>query len=244
MSGMQLNTDFSNIKPNEAGGQQFPPSDPKMGWLVKIIDSFPRETKNKDGTRAILMLEGLDQPIAGMTMEYGINVANPSQKSVEIGWAELSAVAHVLGILRVGNTMELHQKPFRVLVREQAENKAYREIYGVLDANGNPPGKAGQGPAAAQPAGGGFGGPAGGGGFGPGPGATTQQPNPAATGGGGNWNPNPNPAGNAGGGNWGPNGGGAVDPNATQAQQPGWGGGGGAQPNPGGGQPAWAGGQR
>jgi len=237
MSGMQLNTDFSTIKPNEGSGGMFPVSDPKMGWLVKIIDSYPQETRNKDGTRAILKLEGLDQGVMGQVADYGINVANPSQKSVEIGWSELSAVAHVIGVLRVGNTMELHGKPFRVLVRKQKDTE-YNEIYGVQDANGNAPGKAGQGPAAAQPAGGGFGGPAGGGGFGPGPGAQPQTQQPAA-GGGGNWQPNGAPAG---GGNWSPNGGGAADPNATQAQQPGWGAG--APAGGGNGQPSWAAGQR
>lgn len=238
MSGMQLNTDFSTIKPNEAGGQQFPPSDPKMGWLVKIIDSFPKENKAKTGTIAVLKLEGLDQAVAGMVMDYGINVANPNQQAVDIGFAELSAVAHCIGILRVGNTLELHGRPFRVMVRKQRDSD-YNEIYGVQDANGNAPGKAGQGPAAAQPAGGGFAGaPAAGGGFGPGPGATAQPQG----GGQGNWSPNQAPAGNPG---WNPNGG---APDATQNTgntQPGWGApaaGGGAPA--GGGQPSWAGGQR
>ena len=265
MQGMQLNTDFTNIKPNLPGGQSFPVTTDKLGHLVHIIESGPRENKAKTGMLAVLKLEVLDGPARGMIGEHTINVANPNQQAVEIGYAELSSIAHCVGVLRVGNTVELHRKPFRILVRQQKDNPQYTEIYGILDANGNEPGKAGQGPLQAGQPGGGFGGgaPAGGfgpgggapagGGFGPGPGQGTQ-------GGQGGQNWQPNPAGGQGqGGQPGPgqgqpgwNGGGAPQGGQPQGQPqggnggaPGWGAGGpqggGGQPQ-GGGAPGWTGG--
>lgn len=236
MNGIQFNTDFSQIAPNAPAGQQFPATTDKLGWLVHIVESGPRETKKRDGMMAALKLEILDGPHKNFVGEYLINIANPNPQAASIGMAEMSAIAHVTGTLRVGNSQELHRKPFRILVRQQKDNPQYTEIYGVLDANGNEAGKAGQGPL--QPGGGAFG-QQGGGQQGFQPGGQQGQP-------GGGFQPGPGQQGgqpdNNGGQQWQPNQGG-------QQGQPGWGGGngGGGQPDPNqggqGGQPGWGGGQ-
>lgn len=249
MQGMQLNTDFTNIKPNLPGGASFPVTTDKLGHLVHIIESGPRENKAKTGMLAVLKLEVLDGPAKGMVGEHTINVANPNQQAVEIGYAELSAIAHCVGVLRVGNTVELHRKPFRILVRQQKENAQYTEIYGVLDANGNEPGKAGQGPLTpgggqggfgGGPQGGGFGGQGGGQGFGPGAGQPQGGQGGQWNGGGQGQQPNPGQGQGQGGGapGWGPGGGQGGQPNQGGGA-PGWNGGGAPQ---GGGAPGWAGG--
>lgn len=240
MSGFVLNTDFSGIKPNEARAGGFPVSDAKIGWAVKIIDSGTKENKAKTGILGWFKLEGLDTAIAGQTMDYTVNLSNPNQQAADIGFAEISAIAHVTGTLRVGNSAELHGKPFRVLVRKQKGEDDYVEIYGVQDVNGNAPGKAGQGPVGGGPqTAGGFGAPAGGGGFGPSGG---QPAGGGGGGGGGAWNPNPAGGAPAGGGGngWGGGGGNAAPATDTNAGGGGggnnWQGGG----NAGGGQPDWA----
>lgn len=238
MQGMQLNTDFTNIKPNLPGGQSFPVTTDKLGHLVHIIESGPRENKAKTGMLAVLRLEVLDGPAKGMIGEHTINVANPNQQAVEIGYAELSSIAHCVGVLRVGNTVELHRKPFRILVRQQKDNPQYTEIYGILDANGNEPGKAGQGPLQAGQPGGGFGGqPNGGqGGFGGGAPAGGFGPGGGAPQGGQQQQPQGGNGGAPGWGAGGPQGGGGQPQGGGQ---PGWTGGGAPA---GGGQPGWAGG--
>lgn len=257
MQGMQLNTDFTNVQPNLPGGGSFPVTTDKLGHLVHIVESGPRENRNKNGMMLHLKLEGLDGVVKGQSADHFINVANPNQEAVRIGYSEISAIAHVVGVLRVGNSADLHRKPFRVLVRKQKDNETYTEIYGVLDVNGNEPGKAGQGPLNAgqnnwganpNPNGGGGqqGGQQGGfqpgqqGGFQPGPGQGGN-PNPGGGQGGGNWNANPpqnDP--NQGGGGWnnGPaNNGGGQGGQPGNNQGPGWGPGGG---NQGGDAPGWA----
>lgn len=245
--GFQLNTDFSNIQPNAGGGGRFPPSDPKRGWLCRITASEAKENKAKNGWIGVLTLRGMEPGVQDQEHLMNINLANPNQQAVDIGQGELSAIAHCIGILRVGNSAELHEKPFRVLVRKQEGSEVYTEVYGIRDVNGNEPGKAGQGPivATTPPAGGftpGAGAPAQGG-FGPGPGtgAPAQGGGAPGWGGGapqgqpqgqpaqGGWTGQPTGGQQApqGGGGWqgGPPQGGQADPNAGQPQgggAPGW----------------------
>lgn len=183
MEGMQLNTDFSQIEPNKAGGLSFPVSD-NRGHLVMIVDSGPRENSKKTGMLLVLQCQIQEGQHQGTVCEYTINYTHQNQQTQDIGQREVSAIAHCVGVLRVGNSRELHNKPFRVLVRQQKENPQYTEVYGVLDVNGNEPKKAGQGPVQSQPAqqfggqqqqGGGFSPQGQQGGFQPGPGDQGQQ---------------------------------------------------------------------
>jgi len=105
--GFQLNTDFSNIAPDEGSNarRMFPVSDSR-GWLVQIVSSEGKETSKKDGTLLDMVLTGLEGVVNGKSADWSINVANPNQKAVEIGMGQLSAVAHVTGHVRVGNSAE------------------------------------------------------------------------------------------------------------------------------------------
>lgn len=173
--GFQLNTDFSTIEPNQGGASYFPVSDSK-GWLCQITESDSKETASKDGRMGVFTLTGLEGPVMGKTHTYRINTANPNPEAVRIGQGELSALAHVTGHLRVGNSAELHMKPFRVVIASDATEKYpdATKVTGVRDVNGNAPKSAGQGaltPATSGVVGqqgqqGGFGGQQGQGGFG------------------------------------------------------------------------------
>lgn len=161
--GFVLNTDFSTIAPNEGAGSFFPVSDSK-GWLVQMTDSEGKENSKKTGMILAVKLVGLDGPIAGKTHEYTINLSNSeSQKAAEIGLGECSAIAHVTGHIKVGNSAEWHNKPFRVVVMPEL-NKDTKEPTGrnvitkYLDVNGNGPKDAGKGMMNAGQSGGGFGG--------------------------------------------------------------------------------------
>jgi hypothetical protein len=146
MNGMVLNTDYSQVQPFSGGGSQLPVTTDKLGWLVVIKESGAKETKKKDGTMCAMKLEIIDGPHKGLVADHNVNVTNPSQEAMRIGQQEMSAIAHVTGVLRVGNSQELHNKPFRVLVRKQQGEDKYTEVYAYLDANGNEPGQAGRGP--------------------------------------------------------------------------------------------------
>lgn len=145
--GFQLNTDFSGITPDEGGGRSYFPVSDSRGWLCQITDSKGTETNKKDGTRLDIVLTGLEGPVQGKLMDWNINVANPSQKAVEIGFGQMSAIAHVTGHIRVGNSSEWHNKPFRVMViADPSEQYPHAtKVAKILDLNGNSAKDAGKG---------------------------------------------------------------------------------------------------
>lgn len=81
-----------------------------------------------------------------------LNCKNSNAKAVEIAYGTLSSICHVLGVLQLNNTAELHNKPMKINVvkipRSDDKTRFGNEIRGYLDMAGNPP-KAG---AAAQAA--------------------------------------------------------------------------------------------
>lgn len=146
--GYQLNTDFSTIQPSE-GGQRasFPVSDSK-GWLCMMEESDGKENSAKNGRILAIKLKGLEGVVMGKYHEFTVNTANPSEEAVRIGQQELSAIGHVVGHVRVGNTSEWHGRPFRVVVALDKDQEKYpgaTRIVAFRDQNGNKPTEAGQG---------------------------------------------------------------------------------------------------
>src|SRR5215217_177976 len=146
--GYVFNTDFSTIEPNEGVGSFFPVSD-SNGWLCRMVDSVGKENSAKTGGILAVKLVGMEGPVNGKTHEYTINIANPNQEAVRIGLAECSAIAHVTGHIRVGNSSEWHEKPFRVVIvpelNKEKEPTGRNKISKYLDVNGNGPKDAGKG---------------------------------------------------------------------------------------------------
>ena len=145
--GYQLNTDFSTIAPDEGVGRSYFPISDSKGWLCQIVASEGKETNAKDGTRLELTLQGLEGPVQGRNHDFSINVANPKQKAVEIGFGQMSAIAHVTGHIRVGNSAEWHNKPFRVVIVSDATEQYPQatKVSKILDVNGNSAKEAGKG---------------------------------------------------------------------------------------------------
>lgn len=146
--GYVINTDFSGIQPSD-GGQRamFPVSDSK-GWLCMIEDSEGKENSNKNGRILALKLKGLEGAVTGKYHDHTVNLANPSEEAVRIGQQELSAIGHVVGHVRVGNTSEWHGRPFRVVVALEKDQEKYpgsTRIIAFRDQHGNKPSEAGQG---------------------------------------------------------------------------------------------------
>lgn len=145
--GFAINMDFSGIEPNTGGRSYFPVSD-SNGWLCQITDSGQKENSKKDGQIAYFVLTGMEGAVQGRNHDHTVNLVNPSQKAMEIGLGELSAIGHVIGHIKPGNSSEWHNKPIRVVIvpdgDEQNPNRT--KILRWHDANGNPAGKAGAGP--------------------------------------------------------------------------------------------------
>jgi hypothetical protein len=143
--------DPNSVPPSNPAGKSLPISD-ENGHLVRITSSewVPVQGNSQHG-RLVFGLEILDGEYQGTSGSYGLNLANSNPQTVEIAKRELSAICHVVGVFSaVTDTVVLHGKPFRVLVRQQKKNPEYTEVYGVKDQHGRTPAQIkAEGPSAA-----------------------------------------------------------------------------------------------
>lgn len=118
---------------------------------VIVESSEVKANKANDGGYLQLNLRIIDGPQQGTTGAYRLNLYHSNQQTVEIAHRQLSAICHVIGVFQVTDSSQLHNLPFLIEVGPQKNDPQYTEVKKVFDMNGNEPGKAGAGAAAAQP---------------------------------------------------------------------------------------------
>lgn len=157
---LQLNFDARQFAPAsvDGGSEQFPVSD-ELGHRVVIVGDESAPTKaNKESngadnsTMLLLHLQIIEGQFAGMKAPYRLNIGNSSEKAREIAYKQLSALCHAIGAFAIGNTQELYNKPFRVVVEQQPGNDKFTQIKGVLTDAGVDPGNPTAGPRQARTA--------------------------------------------------------------------------------------------
>lgn len=125
------------------------------GWTVIINGAEMVAVKDKpDDGMLVLNLHIVEGPMAGTEGPYRLNLFSSSEQSAKIAQQQLSALCHVTGKLDAQREEELFNIPFKVVVVPQTgEGKEnYTKIKGVLDINGNQPGKSSGAPSAAPAA--------------------------------------------------------------------------------------------
>lgn len=140
--------DVRSVAPaSSEGGSSLPVGD----HPAVIIGSEFKQVKDSPNEGYLeLTLNVIDGPNKGATGQWRLNLYNNNPKAVEIAYKQMSAIGHVTGVYNIDDTSALHGKPFIVVVRPQTDPK-YTEVKGVKNLDGSEPGKAGQGPVAAQP---------------------------------------------------------------------------------------------
>lgn len=140
-------------EPAAMGAPQLPVS-PKEGWPVVITSSEMVATSgNANNGMLVLNLLIIEGEHKGEEGVYRLNLYHTNEKTVEIANRQLSAVCWVTGKPDAKVSEELHNIPFRAVVELQkdpeAAAKGYTQVKGVLDIQGNQPGKTGASVAAA-----------------------------------------------------------------------------------------------
>lgn len=125
------------------------PVSDQNGHPVIIVSSEFKPTKNDQNSGFLeLMLQIIDGPHKGETGAYRLNLFNANAQAVDIASRQLSALCHVTGQMMLSDSSQLHNIPFRAIVGMQKKATPdapdYTQVNGVLDINGNKPGKAGQ----------------------------------------------------------------------------------------------------
>ena len=86
------------------------------GWYVATMTASEiKENSKKNGKllEAEYTIASPDQ-YKGRKLYDRFNIENPNQQAVEIGYAQLSAVCHAVGVIQMQDSSQLHNRPLQV----------------------------------------------------------------------------------------------------------------------------------
>lgn len=109
----------------------------------RISKSEAKQTKDTTGTMLVLTYDCLNPEHAGRKLLIRLNLVNQNPQAVEIAYRELSAICHVVGIGKLDDSQQLHNRPFKASIekmpRKDDPSKFNNEIRGYFDSQGNEP---------------------------------------------------------------------------------------------------------
>ncbi len=146
----QLNFDASQVDPSVPF--EALPSDK---YTVEIANSQTKPTKAGDGTYLELEYVVLDGEYRGRKVWDRLCLNHPTQKTVEIARANLSAICHAVGILKPRDSNELHHIPLVITVKakkDEATGTIFNEVKGYAKRESFLPATPPQAPAAREQA--------------------------------------------------------------------------------------------
>jgi len=126
---------------------------PAGKYLVQIIASEMRPTKDGMGQYLYLELDVLEGPYAGRRLFDRLNLVNPNPEAVEFAKRTLSALCRAAGKLQVNDSEQLHLIPLLADVRVRPPKGEYGESNSIryLPRNGTPASSPKTSPAPAAP---------------------------------------------------------------------------------------------
>jgi hypothetical protein len=98
---------------------------PAGDYLVQIVESELRPTRDGNGQYLWLMLDVLDGPCQGRKLFDQLNLVNRNSQTVEIAQRTLSSICHATGRMQVADSAELHLIPITVSVTIEAPKNGY-----------------------------------------------------------------------------------------------------------------------
>lgn len=87
---------------------------PKGRYLAEITDSEMKDTKSGSGQYLQLEFTVIDGEFSGRKQWVRLNLVNANETAVSIAKAELSAICHCIGVLRVEDSIDLHGRPLYI----------------------------------------------------------------------------------------------------------------------------------
>lgn len=107
----ELKFDANEVEPS-LGFEPLPEDD----YELVITESEMRQNKTSDGSHLALTFEVSRGECVGRKLFINLNLNNPNQKAVDIARRELSAICRAVGVMRVQDSFQLHNIPFRAHV--------------------------------------------------------------------------------------------------------------------------------
>jgi hypothetical protein len=95
---------------------------PSGEYAAVIVDSVLKDTKDKTGQYLELVHEIIDGPFKGRKVWARLNLVNRNPQTVTIAQQQLSAIAHAIDRLEIGDDSELIGHPMLIRVEFRAAN--------------------------------------------------------------------------------------------------------------------------
>ncbi len=127
MAHLGATFDATTVDP-AAGFELFPVGK----YIVQIVGSEMRPTKDGGGQYLWLELDVLEGPLAGRKLFDRLNLVNASAQTVDIAQRTLSAICHATGRLQVQDSADLHLIPMIADVTIKPPKNGYGESNKVL----------------------------------------------------------------------------------------------------------------
>lgn len=125
--------DASQVAPDEGRLGAIP-----AGWYPVAVDETEmKPTSSGDGAYLNVRFNVLDGPYKNSKVWHRFNTKNASEKAVEIGYKQLSALMHAVKVMKMDRTEQLHNVPLFVKLKfvppegqydSKNEISAFREI--------------------------------------------------------------------------------------------------------------------
>ena len=128
---------------------------PEGEYLVSIVSSDEKQTKNKEGKFLELVLQIIDGEHKGRKLWDRLNLWNKSQQAQQIASGTLSAICRAVSVPEPQDSSQLHDKPLIAVVKCRKYNDSItNEVKGYKPHGGDSysePAPQAQQPAAAAP---------------------------------------------------------------------------------------------
>ena len=133
------------VEPAGIPSPMLPVSDSSGHPVIITASEFKATKGNSNNGYLELTLMICDGQHKGETGSYRLNLFHENPQTVDIASRQLSAICHVTNQMMISDSQQLHNIPFRVIVgmqkKQKPEDPDYTEVKGVLDINGDKPGK-------------------------------------------------------------------------------------------------------
>lgn len=96
---------------------------PEGQYVVIATASEMKPTKSGTGQFLQFTFEVLDGPQKGRNLWARLNLANPNQTAVDIAQRELGAICRAVGVIKPGDSSELHNKPLLITVAVEIDDR-------------------------------------------------------------------------------------------------------------------------
>ena len=116
---MLLTFDSSTVQPQQANFDPLPAGN----YVAIVVDSDIKPTKS--GRALKLTFRIAEGPHMNRQVWANLNIENASAQAQEIAQAQLSALCHAVGVVKLTDTLQLHDRPVRIRVKIRPADGQY-----------------------------------------------------------------------------------------------------------------------